>query len=177
MLNNIAALVGVPTVSLTDYESIATATGTGSSAFVTFSSIPSTYTHLQIRGIAAGAVNTFADMTFNADTTTSYSQHDIYGDGAAAGAEAGATRANIPVTALPNVTSVYNSFIIDILDYANTNKYKTARVLQGRDANGSGTIYFMSGLWQKTNAISSITITSRSGNIAANSSFALYGIK
>ena len=174
--NQIAGLMGVGApVSLTDYESIATATGGSTS--VTFSSIPSTYTHLQIRGIAAGVNNTFADMTFNADTATNYSQHDIYGDGASAGAEAGATRANIPVTALPNVANIYNGLVIDILDYANTNKYKTARILQGRDTNGGGTIYFMSGSWRSTSAISSITITSRSGNIASNSTFALYGIK
>ena len=33
------------------YDSIATASGTGSSATISFTSIPSTYTHLQIRGI------------------------------------------------------------------------------------------------------------------------------
>lgn len=167
------------TVSADNYymEPIATNLLGSAAATVTFSNIPQGYKHLQIRGIAAGVSNTFADMTFNSDTGSNYAQHDIYGDGASAGAEAGTSRANIPVTALPNVTSVYNAFVIDILDYANVYKFKTARILQGRDANGSGVIYFMSGLWQNTAAITSITITSRVGNIATNSRFSLYGIK
>jgi hypothetical protein len=159
------------------YDSLATVTVGTAVSSITFAGIPSGYKHLQIRGIAAGVNNTFADMTFNSDTGSNYAFHDIYGDGASAGAESGASRANIPTTALPNVTSVFNGLIIDILDYANTNKFKTARILQGRDTNGGGAIYFISGLWQNTNAINSITITSRSGNIATNSSFALYGIK
>ena len=158
-------------------EPIATNLLSSSAASVTFSNIPQGYKHLQIRGIAAGVNNTFADITFNSDTGNNYAGHDIYGDGAAAGAEASVSRANIPATALPNVTSIFNALVIDILDYANVYKFKTARILQGRDTNGGGAIYFMSGLWQNTAAITSITITSRSGNIATNSRFSLYGIK
>ena len=105
-----------PALNATSFDSIATVTASGSSATVEFTSIPSDYTHLQIRGIAAGVNNTFADMTFNSDTGTNYAQHDLYGDGASAGAEAGATRANIPVTALPNTANIFNAFEIDILD-------------------------------------------------------------
>jgi hypothetical protein len=177
MLNNIAAIMGGGAAAVGDYESIATVTGNGSATSLSFTSISSAYKHLQIRGIAAGVNNTFADITFNSDTGSNYASHDIYGDGAAAGVEASATRANIPTTALPNVANIFNGLVVDILDYANTNKYKTARILQGRDTNGGGVIYFMSGLWQNTNAITSITITSRSGAIATYSSFALYGIK
>lgn len=151
--------------------------GAAGASSVTFTNIPSTYSHLQIRGISAGVNNTFADMTFNSDTGNNYSFHDIYGDGSSAGAESGTTRANIPATALPNATSVFNGLVIDILDYQNTNKYKTARILQGRDTNGGGVIYFMSGLWMNTSAITSIKITSRSGNIAQYSQFALYAVK
>ena len=167
------------TVSADNYymEPIATTLLGSSQATISFTNIPQNYKHLQIRGIAAGVNNTFADITFNSDTGNNYAQHDIYGDGAAAGAESGTSRANIPATALPNVTSVFNAFVIDILDYANVYKFKTARILQGRDTNGGGVIYFMSGLWQNTGAITSITITSRSGNIAVNSRFSLYGIR
>jgi hypothetical protein len=70
-----------------------------------------------------------------------------------------------------------------LLDYQNTNKFKTIRNLQGFDANGDGSgaryyaIRFFSGLWQSTSAITSITITAPNGNWATGSSFALYGIK
>jgi hypothetical protein len=160
------------------YDSLATVTvGATTVASITFAGIPSGYKHLQIRGIAAGVNNTFADITFNSDAGSNYAFHDIYGDGAAAGVEASATRANIPVSALPNTANVFNGLVVDILDYANTNKYKTTRTLQGRDTNGGGAIYLMSGLWQSTSAVNSITVTSRSGNIAQYSSFALYGVK
>jgi hypothetical protein len=73
--------------------------------------------------------------------------------------------------------SMFSGEVIDILDYANTNKYKTTRLINGRDQNGSGFIWFNSGLWQNTNAITSLTFTAQNGNYAQYSSFALYGIK
>lgn len=161
-----------------EYESIATAVvGSGGTTAIQFSSIPSTYQHLQIRGIAAGINNDFSDITFNGDTGSNYAFHDIYGDGGSAGAESGANRANIPAVALPNASGVFTGFVIDILDYNNTNKNKTVRIVQGRDANGSGVIYLMSGLWRNTAAITTITFTPRVANIAQHTQFALYGIK
>jgi hypothetical protein len=65
---------------------------------------------------------------------------------------------------------------MDILDYANTNKFKTTRTLEGYDANGSGNVSLTSGLWQSTSAINSITITAV-GTFNQYSQFALYGVK
>jgi hypothetical protein len=74
--------------------------------------------------------------------------------------------------------NVFGTFIIDILDYANTSKYKTQRGLGGADLNGSGYISFNSGNWRNTNAITSISLTPLYGSqFAQYSSFALYGIK
>jgi len=80
------------------YESIATTTvGSGGASTITFSSIPSTYTHLQIRSInrntrgLSGMVATLA-MSFNSDVTAgNYYRHRLEGDGstAYAGANAG----------------------------------------------------------------------------------------
>jgi hypothetical protein len=68
--------------------------------------------------------------------------------------------------------------VVDILDYANTNKYKTTRNLMGFDYNGSGTIRSISGLWMSTSAINSITLTTgTSSNWQGDTQFALYGIK
>jgi hypothetical protein len=79
-------------------------------------------------------------------------------------------------------TTYYSASIIDILDYANTNKYKTYRALTGIDKNGSGSIQLTSGVWRNTTAITSITITPQSNTSPTNqfqqySQFALYGIK
>ena len=165
-----------------DFESIATTTvGAGGSASITFSSIPSTYKHLQIRCTGKStSTGSFGDLTFNSDTGSNYTYHSLYGDGGSAASEASAPRANVAavvsLTASSN-TNIFGASVIDILDYTNTNKNKTVRILSGDDRNGSGFIAFVSGSWMNTNAITSITITARANSIAQYSSFALYGIK
>jgi hypothetical protein len=69
--------------------------------------------------------------------------------------------------------------IFDILDYTNTNKYKTVRMLGGVDFNGSGEVDFMSGLWLNTSAITRIDFlpSYQSTQFQQYSSFALYGIR
>ena len=167
------------------YESIATVTvGSGGSSTVTFSSIPSTYQHLQIRGLVrdnrSAALN---NITFqvNSDTGANYTQHALYGDGSSVGAFGNASTNLTYGGLIPSASttaSVFGVTVIDILDYANTNKYKTFRVLSGFDANGSGGVRLYSGLWMSTSAMTSITFDSEtSGDFVQYSSFALYGIK
>jgi hypothetical protein len=167
----------------TAYESIATTTvGGGGSASVTFSSIPSTYTHLQIRGIAnrtSGGDDNINLRVGNGsiDTGSNYSTHQMFGDGAGVTAS-GTANASI-ITAIPcsSASSSFGGFVIDILDYANVNKYKTVRILSGDDRNGSGYVILRSGNWRNTSAIDTISFIPNSGNISQYSSFALYGIK
>ena len=169
-----------------NYYSISTATITsGGTASITFSSIPSTYTHLQIRGITRGSrsnINTNVYFGFNTDTTTSnYYGHGLYGDGSTTGAlgkigsSTNALLASVADTATANA---FSGFVIDILDYASTSKNKTSRSLNGYDTNGAGQIWMQSGLWMNSStAISSIQITDPLGNFLQYSSFALYGVK
>ena len=167
------------------YESIATVTvGSGGSSTITFSSIPSTYTHLQIRAITRStrsAANSNIYLGFNNDTTTgNYYGHYLNGDGSSAGAGAkiGSTTSAIIVSAAATSTSsVFTGAVIDILDYANTNKYKTIRGLDGRDLNGSGQVAITSALWAYTNAVDRIELKPFNGNFAQYSHFALYGIR
>lgn len=163
-----------------DYESIATATFTGSALSITFSSIPSTYQHLQIRGLAqTPSGNDQIDLRFNGDSGNNYSMHGVTGDGASATAEGYGSQNRIFNINSPLTTSnTYCVSVIDILDYANTNKNTTVRTLQGRDINGSGgQIQFNSGAWYNTAAVTSITLAARVFNPSSVSSFALYGIK
>lgn len=165
----------------TDFESIATVNGTGSSGVITFTNIPSTFKHLQIRGIAKSDSGVPApELTFNSDTGTNYARHRLIGSGTAASAFGEASTTKIPAlgnAGLPSATSTYGVFVYDILDYANTNKYKTIRVFSGQDSNGSGGVDFTSGLWMNTAAVSTITLTLSSNNYTTLSTFALYGIK
>lgn len=165
------------------YDSIATVTvGSGGSATITFSSIPSTYTHLQVRLFARGtAANVQGGVTlqFNGDTTaTNYYSHYMQADGStvAAGANANAS-IHYDISGANATASVFGALIFDILDYANTSKYKTSRVLGGIDNNGSGRMNLTSGLWSSTAAITSIVLAPYSGNFAQYTSAALYGIK
>ena len=161
------------------YESIETITvGSGGAANVEFTSIPSTFEHLQIRGI--GRINSGSQIGYfqvNADTTaTNYYVHALEGDGSTAYAYAVNTYPRY--TSLTSSASQFGTGIIDILDYKNTNKYKTFRALGGLDSNGTGTITLYSGLWKNTNAITSIKLIPNSGaSFTQYTSYALYGIK
>ena len=152
---------------------------------IDFLNIPQTYTHLQIRYVAqcvssATAVENLA-FRFNFDTGANYTRHYLDGNGTSAtsGSNTGVTQ----VYALGAQTSgTYpNAFgvgILDILDYTNTNKYKTTRSLSGADFNGTGSeMQLVSGLWLNTAAITSINIRALDGRLAPYSSFSLYGIR
>ena len=172
------------------YESIATTTVSSPVATVTFSSIPATYTHLQLRVVskttdtAAGEDNT--NLYFNADTTyTNYRSHWIRGNGTSVSASTiQSSGYNIYTGTVPTSgsgqTGYFGASVIDILDYANTNKYKTVRIFNGDHLmNVSfGFIGFYSSLWKSTAAITDITFTVPGAtNYAQYSKFALYGIK
>jgi hypothetical protein len=178
-------LANNPVILGGSYESIATANGTGSSGVITFSSIPSTYKHLQLRIIARGtAATTYVqhNITLNGVTGSGsyFAQHEIYGDGATAGANADAASTYMSSGLVPGASqtaNIYGAYVWDLLDYTSTNKNKVAREIWGVDLNGGGYIDFRSSLALNTNAITSITITCSSGNYTTPSSFALYGIK
>ena len=172
----------VTPVSLGDMDPIAMVeVGSSGSSTITFSSIPSTYTHLQIRGVyGMASTNSATKIQFNSDTANNYSYHYITGNGASTYTGASAPRDFMIITdETGNVmTTSPTAFVIDILDYTNTSKYKTIRNLVGWDGNGSGKIKFVSGSWRSTTAVTTITITDySSANFTQYSHFALYGIK
>jgi len=175
-------------LSTNSYESIATVTvGSGGQSSISFSSIPSTYKHLQIRGIVACTVSgTDANsitVSVNSDTTPSnYYYHWLYGNGSAAGAIGLNTYGGYTtqgVASKTGSTNMFGALVIDILDYANTSKNKTFRGLSGTDMNNTnGQVGLTSGLWMNTTAINSLSINvTYAGNLAQYSSFALYGVQ
>ena len=178
-------LVGNEAFIPSNFESIATVTvGAGGSSSISFTSIPSTYKHLQIRGIERAVNNVSGDdpyLRVNSDSGNTYSWHRLTGSGAAASSYGAGTQPQIRYaynTADGSYSAnTFSAFVIDILDYADTNKYKTLRSLAGSDNNGSGYINLISGLWQSTSAITRIDLYPYSGNWNQYSSFALYGVK
>lgn len=188
VLNAIAAIHGVGTPAVTNsYESIATVSvGGGGSSTVTFSSIPSTFKHLQVRAIVRGNSASTIDaikMTFNSDTSSSnyVTLHQIYGSGTSAAAQSSTGNGWIYqsyVAGNSANSNVFGAYVTDILDYTSTNKNKTTRTLCGIDNNGGGYVTFGSGLWMNSStAINRIDLEVDSSTFRQYSQIALYGIK
>jgi hypothetical protein len=166
----------------TAFESIATATGSGQTT-LTFSSIPSTYTALQIRYAIKPTTGTGEALRLqvNGDTGSNYSRHALAGNGSTANASgsasgtftwAGDNAAGTQTSGYPYVG------LIDIHDYASTTKNKTVRTFVGTDSNSAGGVSLTSGVWLNTAAITSVTLFFPSGDsLATGSLVSLYGIK
>jgi len=161
------------------FEHIETQTvGAGGAASVTFSSIPGTYKHLQIRALVRlGTDGQGLRLTTNSGTLVR--RHYLYGDGgpnAAAGADT--NNGLFYLTYASQLASTFGAAVIDILDYTSTTKNSTIRSLTGYDLNTTaGSVGLFSQLYTSSAAITSITLTASSGNINQHSTFALYGCK
>jgi hypothetical protein len=164
---------------INSYESIATLSGTGSSATISFTSIPSTYKHLQIRWVGKStSTGTYTILTMNGDSANNYATHSIFSTYSTTSAEAYPNNSSMSGGFLSaSSESGVGSAILDILDYTNTSKNTTLRALTGRDNNGSGTVALVSGLWVNTAAVNRIDIAVNAGSWSTTSQFALYGIK
>jgi hypothetical protein len=170
------------TTKLTDFYQIATTTLGSAQSSVEFTSIPADYTHLQIRGILRSSSVDAVKIQFNSDTGSNYSYHYLWGNGGSVGSSAGTSTssgAGLWSMGAPNATSTFGICIYDILDYRDTNKYKTIRGLDGFDANGSGGVEIISSNWRSTSAITSVKLSPNTGGVTFQqySSFQLYGVK
>ena len=164
------------------YESISTVNvGSGGASSVSFTSIPSTYQHLQVRILTR---STFTDTQWPIflqlnSSSSGYAYHDLQGNGSSASASGSSSQSLMQLgdtSAANGTANSFGVFLLDILDYADTNKNKTGRTLYGYDLNGSGKVGLRSGLWANTAAVTSLSFGT-GGNFAQYSSFALYGIK
>jgi len=171
--------------STSSYESIATVTATGGETSLTFSSIPSTYASLQIRGLsrrnATGSHQ--IGVQFNSDTSSNYASHFLRGVANVGVQVSGSTSVTyihcFSGSSSTAAANIFGTGIIDIHNYTSTTQNKTVRAFGGYDDNNTSNsiVSIQSGLWLNTNAITSITMTFNADAIAAGSTFALYGIK
>lgn len=164
----------------TTYTPIATQTLGSAVGLVTFSSIPQTYTDLVL--IQSARVSNTSDITAIRANGVSTGYSKIYLQGTGSGNAAGAGTAEIslrggyiPGTSNANIWSMeeYN-----FLNYTNTsgNKQVLCRCAFPIGATGFAVQIQVSTI-ATTAAITSITIqTANGGNLAAGSTFTLYGI-
>jgi hypothetical protein len=178
-------LAGNAAFNPSSFESIATATGTGSSGTITFSSIPSTYQHLQLRYIARNTASFTGPgdfrIQFNSDTGSNYAQHYLAGGGSSAfadGTSSGQMTFYSPLAHNNNASNILGAGIIDIHDYVSSTKNTTARAFMGVDFNDTnGVVSIQSGLWNNTAAVTSVSIIAANGSFNTQTVFSLYGIK
>ena len=167
------------------FDSIATwSAGDNSSKEISFTSIPSTYKHLQIRGYFELTTEGQTPLLrFNGDSGSNYSWHtirqynntllDTYGIANTSYAQQtfqwgtyGTQGSGFP-----------NNIIIDIFDYNDTNKFKIceATAFSAKFANSLQRVSYSSGMWRGGSAISSISFNALL--YTSNTRVSLYGIK
>lgn len=158
------------------YEPIATTTLSSAAASITFSSISSAYTDLKLVFVGIGTGNLNADIRFNNDTNTNYSNTIIYGTGATAASSNGTSKTSIDLS-IDGINATQPHFYeIDIFSYAGST-YKTMLNKASEDNNGSGFSANLVGLWRSTSAINRIDLIVSANNFASGTTATLYGIK
>jgi hypothetical protein len=157
------------------YEKIQTTTGNGSTATITFSTIPATYTDLVI---VASVINSNGSdslsLRLNGDTGSNYS-YTVLGNSGSTPESYRSSNNTYMQCGLELDTSPAPN-IIHVMNYANTTTNKT---VIARGGQGDIRTRAIVGLWRSTAAITSITLRNPSGAGAysTSSTFTLYGIK
>jgi hypothetical protein len=156
------------------YEPIATTTlANSTTAEVTFSSIPSTYTDLVLVLSTKQQSNTTVKLVLNGDTASNYSYTRLSGSGGSAASERGT---NATSMAIHFSSTDWNNAIISLMNYKNTTTNKTVI-----SRSNNATLFTMEwvGLWRNTAAINSIKVTTDNLSVTyftTGSMLTLYGI-
>ena len=168
--NNTSALVPIAWTQLGSDTSI-----------VTFSSLPQTFQDLYLvanaRGTTAATFIEFG-IRLNGDTGNNYSRTVLYGDGSATsirGTNQPFFYAFYPIAA-SQTSNVFSAGVMHVLNYTSGSVNKTMISRDGVASSSSITIASV-GLWRNSAAVTSLSITPFSGNIATGSTFALYGVR
>jgi len=181
-----AAGAGGGAPAATDFELIETTILGTSAASITFSSIPSTYKHLQIRGIARSTFGSaYGGLGFriNGVTSSVYSSHGLWTDTidtftiiSEAYLSQSSSYVKYGLTGASAGANIFGAFITDILDYTNTSKNRTLKTLYTSPAPDM--VGFASGNNFSTTAVTSFNILSADGgSLVAGTRISLYGIK
>jgi hypothetical protein len=151
------------------YTPLATVTLGGTDADITFSSIPATYRDLVlvVQGKTTAGAAFYA--RFNSDSTSAnYPRVGMAGYGTTAASFSG----NEPgIQAAFGTTA--NTWILNVMDYSQTNKHKTVLQRLSQDASEVNAITTR---WANTAAITSVQFITASSTFAAGTTFSIYGV-
>lgn len=157
--------------------------GAGGAANIEFTSIPSTYTDLQIMVSARKSTTGSTDLGIRFNSATSgYYYRRLNGNGASVFA-GGATNSSYyyiedTVPGSDYTANTFNNGMIYIYNYNSTSVRKTVLGDVVSEQNATTAFATLTGsYWDSTSAITSISITAgASGNLAQYSTATLYGI-
>jgi hypothetical protein len=153
--------------------------GAGGQASIDFTSIPGTYTDLQVvmsaRSNRASVAEDGTLITINGSTST-FSNRLLRGSGSAATSTTG-TRALGDIPAATSTASTFSNQTIYLPNYAGgTNKSFSVDSVSENNATGAWQ-YIIAGLWSTASAITSISISPEVGTgFTQYSTASLYGI-
>ena len=165
-----------------NFESITSSSGGSSS--ITFSSIPQTYKHLQIRfHLFSG--QSYAPFLRVNGATSGYAYHLIEGqwNGSANNVYSygyATPNSSIGIADSIGLDSTYPTVgIIDINDYTASSKNPTIRYFSGQNTNSTGYnwIQIGSGLYTTAGAVTSLTLFIGGNTFTGESKVGLFGIK
>jgi hypothetical protein len=179
---------GISAVGGMDALGSFTIVSSGSVSSITFSSIPQTYQHLQLRwvvqdGRSNGDGDTF--IRFNGNSSSIYTYRRLSANGSASNLSQviDNDRGYLGYSNGNYTTPRYSIGVADITDYSNANKTKTIKSLFSTNHNGEtasngdvSQIGWFRGMWNNTNAITSMTIIT-GYTFSQYTTFSLYGIK
>jgi hypothetical protein len=165
------------------YDSIASFTG-GGNATISFTSIPQTYKHLELRvygrtnASGTGAIDGY--MNFNS-VTSNYNWHEIVGtNNTVKNASAGVNASQIHFmrNCLPRASeSGYGFAVATIMDYTSAN-FKSVNIRSGWAKNTFGVVSVTTGSSTITGAITRMDLTIEGGGTwTSDTVLQLYGIK
>lgn len=159
--------------------------GSGGVAGITFNNIPQTFTDLMVK--VSGRFDSNPESSnwcsfkifFNGDNSTTYSFTALYGGGSFTGSERASNSTVSQGGWMPSSVATANTFgsaDIYIPNYTGAN-FKSFISDSVTETNATAALLpLVAGLWNKTNAITSVSFNRASANFVQNSTFTLYGI-
>jgi hypothetical protein len=162
------------------YTFIASATGTGASNALSFTSIPATYTDLVVRGTMQTSYSTATTgrWRFNNDSGSNYSIQRMRTNGQSnfTGSLEASVASVYAGDIVPSASGYVSSMELNVFSYADvTNLYPTATQSAGSPRNSEGWVYSCITYLQQT-AINRIDFLIDDGNFTSASNLSLYGI-
>lgn len=169
----------------TTFKAIATTSITSTTASITFSSIPQTFTDLvlvtSLRSTDPSSNWGAAGIRFNGDSGNNYYAIEVYGTGSAAGSGTSSAASSLNA-ARPNANgttaSIFSNAALYIPNYTSSKKKSTGEDSVTENNATAALSPLVAGLWTDTAAITSLVLTPTSGySWLAYSTATLYGIK